>query len=90
MCIPFLPIFIVKIEVEVIQMYKDFISCLAVGMPATKFDKVVKREICRITTKGTQTFNVMDGDIAEASNSYLLALCEKVMANSDTVYCVWK
>lgn len=47
------------------------------GIPATKFDKVVKREICRITTKGTQTFNVIDGDIAEANSSYLLALCEK-------------
>ncbi|XP_061180194.1 DNA mismatch repair protein Msh6-like isoform X2 [Saccostrea echinata] len=47
------------------------------GLPPTKFDKVVKREICRITSKGTQTFNVMDGDIAEASSSYLLALCEK-------------
>jgi hypothetical protein len=52
--------------------------CLAVGLPATKFDKVVKREICRITTQGTKTFNMMDGDIAEASSSYLLALCEKV------------
>ncbi|XP_048728354.2 DNA mismatch repair protein Msh6-like isoform X2 [Ostrea edulis] len=47
------------------------------GVPATKFDKVVKREICRITTQGTKTFNMMDGDITEASSSYLLALCEK-------------
>lgn len=53
-------------------------NCFTVGIPATKFDKVVKREICRITTKGTQTFNVTDGDIAEANSSYLLALCEKV------------
>lgn len=53
-------------------------NCFTVGIPATKIDKVVKREICRITSKGTQTFNVTDGDIAEANSSYLLALCEKV------------
>lgn len=68
--------------------------CITVGIPATKFDKVVKREICRITTKGTQTFNVIDGDIAEANSSYLLALCEKVRSvndqNSDAVFSCFK
>ncbi|XP_069105499.1 DNA mismatch repair protein Msh6-like [Argopecten irradians] len=43
----------------------------------TKFDKVVKREVCRVTTKGTQTFSFMDGDCSEAQNSFLLAIAEK-------------
>lgn len=29
---------------------------------ATKFDKVVQRELCQITSIGTRTFNVMEGD----------------------------
>jgi hypothetical protein len=44
----------------------------------TKFDKVVKREICQITTKGTRVFSVIDGDASTAENSYLFALTEKV------------
>jgi len=44
----------------------------------TKFDKVVKREICQITTKGTRVFSVTDGDASTSENSYLFALTEKV------------
>jgi hypothetical protein len=44
----------------------------------TKFDKVVKREICQITTKGTRIFTVIDGDASSAENHYLFALTEKV------------
>lgn len=47
----------------------------------TKFDKVVKREICQITAKGTRVFSVIDGDASNAENSYLLALTEKVTSN---------
>lgn len=44
----------------------------------TKFDKVVKREICQITTKGTRVFSVIDGDVSTSENNYLFALTEKV------------
>ncbi|CAI9720918.1 mismatch repair Msh6 [Octopus vulgaris] len=43
----------------------------------TKFDKVMKREICRITTKGTKTYSYMEGDCCESANSYLMAVTEK-------------
>lgn len=45
---------------------------------STKFDKVVRREICRITTKGTRTFGIIDGETNDAENSFLIALSEKV------------
>ncbi|XP_064596885.1 DNA mismatch repair protein Msh6-like [Liolophura sinensis] len=47
------------------------------SVKTTKFDKVVKREICRITSKGTKTFSFIDGDTSEAQNNYLLAVAEK-------------
>ncbi|XP_021924020.1 DNA mismatch repair protein Msh6 isoform X2 [Zootermopsis nevadensis] len=43
----------------------------------SKFDKVVKREICQITAKGTRVFSVIDGGVSDAENNYLLALTEK-------------
>ncbi|KAM4693852.1 DNA mismatch repair protein Msh6 [Discoglossus pictus] len=45
---------------------------------ATKFDKVVRREICRIITKGTQTYSVLDGNPSESHSKYLLCFKEKV------------
>lgn len=45
---------------------------------ATKFDKVVKREICQVSTPGTRTYSHLDGDSSDTTNKYLLALCEKV------------
>ncbi|XP_038051603.1 DNA mismatch repair protein Msh6-like [Patiria miniata] len=42
----------------------------------TKYDKVVKREICRISSKGTRTFSFIDGDTCVAQHSYLLAVKE--------------
>jgi hypothetical protein len=47
------------------------------------FDKVVNREVCRVTTKGTQTFSFLDGDATEAKSNYLLAVAEKVRI----IYC---
>ncbi|XP_073972274.1 DNA mismatch repair protein Msh6 isoform X2 [Rhodnius prolixus] len=44
---------------------------------ATKFDKVVRREICQVTTKGTRIFTVAEGDAEDASSKYLLAIVEK-------------
>ncbi|GLH02763.1 Probable DNA mismatch repair protein Msh6 [Gryllus bimaculatus] len=53
---------------------------------ATKFDKVVKREVCQITTKGTRTFSVIDGEAQEASSRYLLALIEKELDSNRSSY----
>jgi len=44
----------------------------------TKFDKVVAREICQVSTKGTRVNNYLDQDNFEGEPSYLLALVEKV------------
>jgi DNA mismatch repair protein MSH6 len=54
--------------------FNPFLSVAKVS----KFDKVVKREICQITAKGTRVFSVIDGDANDAENNYLLALTEKV------------
>ncbi|XP_077469004.1 DNA mismatch repair protein Msh6 [Stigmatopora argus] len=43
----------------------------------TKFDRVVKREVCRILTPGTQTYSVLDGTPAETQSKFLLSLKEK-------------
>ncbi|XP_054273047.1 DNA mismatch repair protein Msh6-like [Macrosteles quadrilineatus] len=44
---------------------------------STKFDKVVKREICQLTTKGTKVFSVQDGESVNADSNFLVALTEK-------------
>ncbi|XP_055096817.1 DNA mismatch repair protein Msh6 isoform X10 [Symphalangus syndactylus] len=38
----------------------------------SKYDRVVRREICRIITKGTQTYSVLEGDPSE---NYNVLLC---------------
>ncbi|CAH6778077.1 DNA mismatch repair protein Msh6 [Phodopus roborovskii] len=43
----------------------------------SKFDRVVRREVCRIITKGTQTYSVLEGDPSESYSRYLLSLKEK-------------
>ncbi|XP_065256527.1 DNA mismatch repair protein Msh6 isoform X4 [Emys orbicularis] len=55
--------------------------CRSLAHP-TKFDRVVRREICRIITKGTQTYSVLDGDPSENLNKYLLSVKEKVEDSS--------
>jgi DNA mismatch repair protein MSH6 len=44
----------------------------------TKFDKVVARELCRVSTIGTRMSSVIDADMMTDGNSYLLALTENV------------
>ncbi|CAL1537586.1 unnamed protein product [Lymnaea stagnalis] len=51
--------------------------CKTMGRAATKFDKVVKREICQVSTQGTKTYNYLDGDSGDATCKYMLAICEK-------------
>ncbi|XP_066536210.1 DNA mismatch repair protein Msh6 [Hoplias malabaricus] len=43
----------------------------------TKFDRVVRREVCRIITRGTQTYSVLDGAPSEVQSKYLLSVKEK-------------
>ncbi|XP_034233656.1 DNA mismatch repair protein Msh6-like [Thrips palmi] len=44
----------------------------------TKFDKVVKREICAVTSRGTRVFSAQDGEpVDTGSANYLLAICEE-------------
>lgn len=50
--------------------------CKAMARP-TKFDRVVKREVCRIITRGTQTYSVLDGAPSETQSKYLLSVKEK-------------
>lgn len=44
----------------------------------TKFDKVVKREICQITTKGTCTYGAQLTNAKQPLPCYMLGLIEKV------------
>lgn len=50
--------------------------CKTMSKP-TKFDRVVKREVCRIITRGTQTYSVLDGAPSECQSKFLLSLKEK-------------
>ncbi|KAJ8674770.1 hypothetical protein QAD02_010556 [Eretmocerus hayati] len=45
----------------------------------TKFDKVVKREICQISTKGTRVYTVQDTEASNPTSTYLLAIAEQKM-----------
>ncbi|XP_063247263.1 DNA mismatch repair protein Msh6 [Prinia subflava] len=50
--------------------------CKSVGHSG-RYDKVMRREICRIITKGTQTYSVMDCDPSENHSKFLLCVKEK-------------
>lgn len=49
--------------------------CIETGQKG-KFDKVVKREVCRVTTKGTQMLGTMETLFHSAKNQYLMAIFE--------------
>ena len=53
----------------------------------SKTDKVVKREICAIQTKGTKRLSFIDGDVTDSSSQFLLALCEKVGLLDILIFC---
>ncbi|XP_051866727.1 DNA mismatch repair protein Msh6 [Pristis pectinata] len=59
--------------------------CKSLAHP-TKFDRVVRREVCRVITKGTQTYSVLDGNPSESCSKYLLCLKEAVCADSPGQY----
>lgn len=50
--------------------------CRTMAKP-TKFDRVVRREVCRIITRGTQTYSVLDGAPSESQSKFLLSIKEK-------------
>ncbi|XP_060610526.2 DNA mismatch repair protein Msh6 [Anolis sagrei] len=50
--------------------------CKSMAHP-TKYDRVVHREVCRIISKGTQTYSILDGDFSETHSKYLLCIKEK-------------
>ncbi|TNN50390.1 DNA mismatch repair protein Msh6 [Liparis tanakae] len=50
--------------------------CKGMARP-TKFDRVVRREVCRVITRGTQTYSVLDGAPAESQSKFLLSVKEK-------------
>lgn len=49
----------------------------------TKFDKVVNREVCQISTKGTRVYTPQDVEPATANSNYLLSLVEKCPSGSN-------
>ncbi|XP_058507233.1 DNA mismatch repair protein Msh6 isoform X1 [Solea solea] len=55
--------------------------CKSMAKP-TKFDRVVKREVCRIITRGTQTYSVLDGAPSESQSKFLLSFKEKAEEES--------
>lgn len=55
--------------------------CKTMAKP-TKFDRVVKREVCRIITRGTQTYSVLDGAPSENHSKFLLSIKEKAEEES--------
>lgn len=55
--------------------------CKTMAKP-TKFDRVVKREVCRIITRGTQTYSVLDGAPSESQSKFLLSVKEKAEEES--------
>lgn len=59
--------------------------CKTMAKP-TKFDRVVRREVCRIITRGTQTYSVLDGSPSESQSKFLLSLKEKAEEESSGCY----
>ena len=56
-------------------IFPHFVKDRVKGMSRpTKFDKVVKREICAITTKATRRFGYMDKEASDDKAAYLLAV----------------
>jgi DNA mismatch repair ATPase MutS len=51
-----------------------------VGRTATKYDKVVARELCSVQSRGTKRYSFLDGDSGDTGSAHLLAIKE---ASSD-------
>lgn len=66
-------------QTETPQMMEE--RCRKLHRPS-KFDRVVRREICRITSKATRTFGAQDGQLCDPEPSYLLAIAHKELEGS--------
>jgi DNA mismatch repair protein MSH6 len=52
----------------------DLCFCSFTVSAPTKYDKVVKREMCQITSKGTRMYLAIEGDATSPDNAYLLSI----------------
>ncbi|XP_058798739.1 probable DNA mismatch repair protein Msh6 [Phymastichus coffea] len=50
----------------------------------SKYDKVVKREICQISTKGTRVYTSQDAEASAPTSTYLLSIVEKHTSGQNT------
>lgn len=66
-------------QTETPQMMEE--RCRKLPKP-TKFDKVVNREICQITSKGTRRYGYLDAQSNDANAAYLLSVTEKSFESS--------
>lgn len=48
-----------------------------------KMDKTVRREVCRVTTPGTKTFNLLDNESSTTFSQYLYSVVEKVIQSDN-------
>ncbi|XP_050687957.1 DNA mismatch repair protein Msh6-like isoform X2 [Eriocheir sinensis] len=58
--------------------------CKKIARP-TKFDRVVRREVCQKSSRGTMVYGIVDGDEREAATAHLLALAERPARGSGEV-----
>ncbi|KAI4503557.1 hypothetical protein M0802_000960 [Mischocyttarus mexicanus] len=52
----------------------------------TKYDKVVKREICQISTKGTRVHTPLDVAVSTSNSNYLLSLVQKCKSGVESSF----
>ena len=70
-------------QTETPQMMDERVKKM--GRKTTKFDKVVARELCRISSIGTRMCSVIDSDVMTDGNSFLLAITENVSLFNITI-----
>ncbi|XP_065307816.2 DNA mismatch repair protein Msh6-like [Dermacentor albipictus] len=66
-------------QTETPQMMEE--RCRKMHRPS-KFDRVVRREICRITCQATRTFGPQDGQLCNPEPAYLFAIAHSQASNS--------
>lgn len=66
-------------QTETPQMMEE--RCRKMHRPS-KFDRVVRREICRITCQATRTFGPQDGQLCNPEPAYLLAIVHRQALNN--------
>jgi DNA mismatch repair protein MSH6 len=62
-------------QTETPQMMENRIKTMMIS--PSKFDRVVKREVCALISQGTRTVGFFEGESPNAESSYLLAIKEK-------------